>query len=250
MRGLFITGTDTGIGKTRTTAVIARALGATGARVGVMKPIASGATAAAGLPAVLPAVLQQGAHAPGSDRPPQDWEDIASAQAASNVGLPAAWVNQYRFAEPVAPHLAAAAAGVTLSFAPIIDAARRAAAEVDWLLVEGVGGFVVPLAGEPTTSLDTAELARELGFPVLLVVGLRLGCINHALLTVEAIQHRGLELAGWVANAIDPDLALADENVATLDRWIPAPRLARLAYSPIPDWRQAISQVSLAALQA
>ncbi len=232
MRGLFVTGTDTGIGKTRSCAVVARALGAAGHRVGVMKPIASGACA------------------PEGDGSTLAWEDIDSAVAAANVALPAAWVNQYRFAEPVAPHLAARQAGVALSTGRIVEAARAAGARVDWLLVEGVGGFCVPLADQPGPGADTAALAMELGFPVLLVVGLRLGCINHALLTAEAVQRRGLSLAGWLANEIDPGLARADEVFGTLERWLPAPCFGRLAHAPVPDWTGAAAQVQIDRIEA
>lgn len=214
MNALFITGTDTGVGKTRVTGLLARALGAAGERVGVMKPIAS-----------------------GMDHW-QRWEDIESARAASNVVLPEACINQYRFAEAVAPHLAAADAGVMLRTGPIVAAARQAAVAVDWLLVEGVGGFRVPLADcpeGPDGPVDTATLAGALGFPMLLVVGLRLGCINHALLTAEAIERRGLAFVGWVANPVDPEMPRAVDVVATLDRWLPVPRLAWLAHEPEPE---------------
>jgi dethiobiotin synthetase len=232
MRGLFVTGTDTGIGKTRGCAVVARALGAAGRRVGVMKPIASGACPPDGNGSALA------------------WEDIDSAVAAANVALPAEWVNQYRFAEPVAPHLAARQADVVLSTARIAEAARAAGAQVDWLLVEGVGGFCVPLADHPGPGADTAALAVELGFPVLLVVGLRLGCINHALLTAEAVQRRGLSLAGWLGNDIDPGLARADEVFGTLERWLPAPCVGRLAHAPVPDWASAVAQVRIERIEA
>lgn len=225
MHGLFVTGTDTGIGKTRSCAVVARALGAAGRRVGVMKPIASGAVESPG----------------GAGQP--TWEDIDSAVDAANVPLPPHWVNQYRFAEPVAPHLAARQSGLALDIAPIVEAARSAAARVDWLLVEGVGGFCVPLADRPGPGADTAALAQALGFPVLLVVGLRLGCINHALLTAEAVQRRGLALAGWLGNAIDPGLARPDEVFDTLQRWLPAPCIGRLAHAPVPDWKATRAQV-------
>ena len=232
MRAVFVTGTDTGIGKTRSCAVVARALGAAGRRVGVMKPIASGACTPEGGGSALA------------------WEDIDSAVAAANVALPAEWVNQYRFAEPVAPHLAARQAGVVLSTARIVEAARAAAARLDWLLVEGVGGFCVPLADRPGPGADTAALAIELGFPVLLVVGMRLGCINHALLTAEAVQRRGLALAGWVANDIDPGLARADEVFETLERWLPAPCVGRLPHAPVADWSDAIARVRLDRIEA
>jgi dethiobiotin synthetase len=232
MHGLFVTGTDTGIGKTRGCAVVARALGAAGRRVGVMKPIASGACEAPGRAGALV------------------WEDIDSAVDAANTSLPAHWVNQYRFAEPVAPHLAARQAGTALDIAPIVEAARSAAVRVDWLLVEGVGGFCVPLANRPGPGADTAALAQALGFPVLLVVGLRLGCINHALLTAEAVQRRGLVLAGWLGNAIDPALARADEVLDTLERWLPAPCVGRLTHAPVPDWSVASGQVRIDRLNA
>ncbi|MCE2948131.1 MAG: dethiobiotin synthase [Betaproteobacteria bacterium] len=247
MPALFMTGTDTGIGKTRTCAVLARALGAAGHRVGVLKPIASGA-----LPAAEGAGAGVGGMAEGDGRDDHGlaWEDIDSAIAASNVRLPPAWVNQYRFAEPVAPHLAAAAAGVELSMAPIVEAARSARAQVDWLLVEGVGGFRVPLAAAPGPGADTAGLAVALTLPVVVVVGLRLGCINHALLTAEAIERRGLVLAGWVANAVDPALARADEVVDTLERWMPAPCIARLAHAPAVDWLAACAAVRIDLIEA
>jgi dethiobiotin synthetase len=233
MSGLFITGTDTGIGKTRSCAVLARALSAAGRRVAVMKPIASGA-------------FQR----PDGEGGGLGWEDIDSAVAASSVVLPEQWVNQYRFADAVAPHLAAREAGVMLSTAPVVEAARAAATRVERLLVEGVGGFCVPLADRPGARADTAALAMELGFPVLMVVGLRLGCINHALLTAEAVQRRGLVLAGWLANAIDPALERAQEVFETLERWLPAPCVARLGHAPEPDWVSALAQVRVDRLEA
>jgi len=235
---LFVTGTDTGIGKTRTCAVVARALGAAGHRVGVIKPIASGACARPGDAGTDAGVPELG------------WEDIDSAIDASNVALPMSWVNQYRFAEPVAPHLAADSAGVVLSTARIVEAAHAARARVGWLLVEGVGGFRVPLSTDPADGADTAALACALGYPVLLVVGLRLGCINHALLTAEAIERRGLRVAGWVANAVDPQMARAGEVIDTLERWMPAPCIARFDHAPEPDWTRAVAAVQVARLEA
>jgi len=210
-RGAFVTGTDTGVGKTHACAALARALARDGSRVAVLKPIASGAE-------------------PGPRGP--RWEDIDSAVAASSVVLPLSLVNCYRFEPAIAPHLAAAEAGVPIEADPMLEAVRAAAARCDWLLVEGVGGFRVPLRATPGAFgvADTAELALLTGLPLLLVVGLRLGCINHALLTAEAIERRGLALAGWVANAVDPAYARAAENLATLDAWMPVPRLAHLGH--------------------
>jgi len=210
-RGAFVTGTDTGVGKTHSCAALARALARDGARVAVLKPIASGA-------------------APGPHGP--RWEDIESAVAASSVALPRDLVNSYRFEPAIAPHLAAAEAGVAIEAAPILAALREAASGCERLLVEGVGGFRVPLRAAPDAPgvADTAELAALTGLPLLLVVGLRLGCINHALLTAEAIERRGLPLAGWVASAVDPGYERAADNLATLDAWLPAPRLAHLGH--------------------
>ena len=237
MSTLFITGTDTGVGKTRVTAVLARALAAHHLRVGVMKPIASGASEAA-----------DGVARPVGALPPDAWEDIASALAAASAPLPADLVNQYRFPAPIAPHLAAADAGVELRTEPIVQAAAAARGRVDWLLVEGVGGFRVPLAADPAGGLDTACLAQALAAPLLLVVGLRLGCINHALLTAEAVERRGLVLAGWIANTIDPAFERSADNVATLDRWLPAPRLGWLPYAPQPQWPAAVAAIDVTAL--
>lgn len=208
-RGLFVTGTDTGAGKTYGCAALGRILARDGARVAVLKPIASGAE-------------------PGPQGP--RWEDIDSAIAASSVRLPLSDTNCYRFEPAIAPHLAAAEAGVGIDAGPILQAVRRAAARCDRLLVEGVGGFRVPLRAQPGAGgiADTADLAAAIGLPLLLVVGLRLGCINHALLTAEAIERRGLRLAGWVASAVDPAYERAGENLATLDAWMPVPRLAHL----------------------
>lgn len=210
-RGVFVTGTDTGVGKTHGCAVLARALARDGARVAVLKPIASGAE-------------------PGPDGP--RWEDIDSAVAASSVALPPSLVNRYRFEPAIAPHLAAREAGVPIEAEPILESVRAAAARCDRLLVEGVGGFRVPLRARPGEAgvADTAQLAAMTGLPLLLVVGLRLGCINHALLTAEAIERRGLVLAGWVASAVDPAYERAADNLATLDAWMPAPRFAHLAH--------------------
>ncbi|MFN7752116.1 MAG: dethiobiotin synthase [Pseudomonadota bacterium] len=208
-RGLFVTGTDTGVGKTYGCAALGRILARDGARVAVLKPIASGA--------------EPGPHGPR-------WEDIESAIAASSIPLPLSDANCYRFEPAIAPHLAAAEAGVAIEPEPILQAVGRVAARCDRLLVEGVGGFRVPLRARSDAGgiADTAELAAAIGLPLLLVVGLRLGCINHALLTAEAIERRGLRLAGWVASAVDPAYERAEENLATLDAWMPLPRLAHL----------------------
>jgi dethiobiotin synthetase len=193
----FLTGTDTEIGKTFITCALllrARQLGLTAAGI---KPVAAGTDAA------------------GRN------EDVERIRAASSVELPTDVINPYRFAPAIAPHLAAAEAGVSIDFARIAAACAMARQKADLVIVEGVGGFCVPLG----VDRDSADLAVALALPVILVVGLRLGCINHALLTAEAIAARGLTLAGWVANRIDPDMARADDNIDTLREHLGAPLL-------------------------
>jgi dethiobiotin synthetase len=200
-RAVFITGTDTGVGKTRVACALLRALAQADQRAVGMKPVASGALAATdGL-----------RHA-----------DAQALMAASNVAVAYADVNPYVFAPAIAPHIAAEAAGVTIELTKIRAAFARLAAVSDWLVVEGAGGWRVPL-GERHTM---ADIARELRLPVVMVVGMRLGCLNHALLTAEAVARDGLRLLGWVANRVDAHMPAADANLATLRSWIKAPLLA------------------------
>ncbi|MBM3359624.1 MAG: dethiobiotin synthase [Betaproteobacteria bacterium] len=203
--GYFVTGTDTGVGKTVVACALLLRYVREGRRAVGMKPIAAGAEA----------------HAGGLRN-----EDVEHLLAAGNVVMPRELVNPYCFASPVAPHIAAAQAGVEIDLSRIERAYRQLAAQADVIVVEGAGGFRVPLG----TDADFGELARRLGLPVILVVGMRLGCLNHALLTAEAVRARGLTLAGWIANHIDPEMAVADENVHALEERIGAPRLARIAF--------------------
>jgi dethiobiotin synthetase len=205
MPGLFIIGTDTGVGKTLTTAALLHAMTGLGLRVLAMKPIAAGAELIDGI-----------------------WlnEDVAALERAANISAPRELINPYLFREPLAPHIAADRKGVHIEIPRIVDAYSQLTTRADWVLVEGVGGFRVPLDNQR----DTADLAIALGLPMVLVVGMRLGCLNHALLTAEAIAARGLRLAGWVANHIDPNMAAFEENLATLQKWLPAPCLAVLPY--------------------
>jgi dethiobiotin synthetase len=138
--------------------------------------------------------------------------DVERLRAASNVPLAAEDVCACLLDAACAPHLAAREAGVAISMEALLAGAQRLAGRVDRLVVEGVGGFLVPLDDQQ----DTAELAVRLGLPVILVVGLRLGCLNHALLTAEAVQARGLRLAGWVGNLVDAQMAWREANVDTL----------------------------------
>ncbi len=206
-RGFFVTGTDTGVGKTRVSAGLIAALRGQGLRVAGMKPVASGCTATlAGLRNA----------------------DALALLAASGLELPYEWVNPYAFAPAVAPHLAAAEAGVTIRFAAIEQALDRLAAQSDCVVVEGVGGWRVPLGSDA----DVADLAKHLELPVVLVVGLRLGCLNHAALTATDIRRCGLPLAGWVGNAVEAGFERLEDNLTALGNILPEPCLGILPHAP------------------
>jgi dethiobiotin synthetase len=208
--GVFVTGTDTRVGKTLIACALIHAIAATGRRVVGMKPVAAGAQA--GVQGLLS-------------------EDVESLMAASNVSALRSQVNPYCFIPSIAPHLAARAAGISIELAKIVAAYRQLAAVADFVVVEGVGGFRVPL----NTHEDTADLAWRLGLPVVLVVGMRLGCLNHTLLTAQAIRARGLRLAGWIANRIDPLMAVAEDNVTALAERLAAPLLGEIEFTVAPD---------------
>lgn len=209
-RDYFITGTDTGVGKTLVTAALLRALRDAGLRVAGMKPIAAGSR-------------------PGPDGPAND--DALLLQSESSIRHPYTDVNPWLFEPAIAPHIAAAEAGLVIDTDRIVAAHTRLAGSADVILAEGAGGFLVPLDRDRSC----AELPGLLGMEVLLVVGLRLGCLNHALLTAEAIAARGLVLAGWVGNAIDPQFARREANVETLALRLPAPCLGLVPWLPAPD---------------
>jgi dethiobiotin synthetase len=196
MRGIFLAGTDTGVGKTRIAVGLVRLLRAAGVRVAGMKPVAAG--------------IEPGAAANA---------DVDALARADGLALPLRDRNPYAFAAPIAPHLAARDAGVAIELAAIAAAWSRIAQAADTIVVEGAGGVLVPLGPD----LDMLDIARRLRLPVLLVVGVRLGCLNHALLSARAISDRGLPLAGWVANRIDPHMARGDDNVAELKARLAAP---------------------------
>ncbi|WP_297528632.1 dethiobiotin synthase [Thiohalobacter sp.] len=200
--GWFVTGTDTGIGKTWVSCLMLRHWAAQGRRAAGFKPVASGCRR-------TPDGLRN--------------EDAEALMAASSVALPYAGVNPVALEPAIAPHLAAAEAGVVIEPEVLARDIRRAAAGagLERLVVEGVGGWSVPLG----PAGDLPELARALGLPVLLVVGVRLGCLNHALLTAEAVERSGLLLAGWVANLVEPDLPRLQGNLETLATRLPAPCL-------------------------
>jgi dethiobiotin synthetase len=153
-------------------------------------------------------------------------------------------VTPVRLRDPIAPHIAALREGRTIELDCLQRAFDRLAASADFVVVEGVGGFAVPLG----PSLDTIDLARALALPVVLVVGMRLGCLNHALLTQRAIAQSGLALAGWIANAIDPAMDAAEGNVDALRERLCAPLLGRLPYSPASDPAELTSHLDVAAL--
>lgn len=199
-RGFFVTGTDTGVGKTRVSAGLIAVLRQQGLRVAGMKPVASGCTATS-------AGLRN--------------DDALALLAASGLDLPYEWVNPYAFAPAVAPHLGAAAVGVTIRFPAIAQAFDQLAAQSDGVVVEGVGGWRVPLGPDG----DVADLAMRLQLPVVLVVGLRLGCLNHAALTAADIRRCGLPLAGWVGNAIETGFERLDDNLKALGDSLAAPCL-------------------------
>ncbi|HYG41312.1 MAG TPA: dethiobiotin synthase [Bordetella sp.] len=219
----FVTGTDTEIGKTLISCALLHAAARQGWSAAGMKTVAAGA-------------VQAGGH----------WinDDVEQLRRASSVALPDAVRCPYVLQQAVAPHIAAAAAGVALELATIQRAYRSATACADAVVVEGVGGFQVPLDDHH----DTADLAQRLGLPVILVVGLRLGCISHALLTAQAIAARGLRLAGWIANHVDPAMQQAPANVQALVRRLPAPCLGNVPYLAQPDPATAVRHMQVSAL--
>ncbi|NEX63244.1 dethiobiotin synthase [Noviherbaspirillum galbum] len=205
----FVTGTDTEIGKTLIASAMLHAFGRSGVRAIGMKPIAAGAEQRHGV-----------------------WrnEDVDMLAAASNISLPRQLTTPYLLRDATAPHIAAAQEDVDLSIPHILGCYRDVAAQTDAMVVEGVGGFRVPLGN----GKSTADLAQALGLPVVLVVGLRLGCLNHALLTAEAIAARGLTLAGWVANLVDPAMRHGVANIETLAAGLDAPLLGCVPRLPSP----------------
>ena len=214
--GVFVCGTDTGVGKTRACAGLVRALVARGRTVAGLKPIVTGG------------MLAFGEECADEDEgwPHWFWEDPWVLEQAGGVQLSAEERCLYRLREACSQHFAAATEGRVIALDPLVVSVHGvAAAHKALVVVEGVGGFRVPLA----PGLDTADLAVALGMPVILVVGLRLGCINHAVLTAEAIRRRGLCLAAWVANAgLDPDYRHGDETVETISEAIELPCVARM----------------------
>lgn len=221
--GFFVTGTDTDVGKTLVSATLVHALVSSGAKVAVMKPVASGCRE-------TPAGLVN--------------EDAEILMGASNVTAPYAEVNPYAFVPAIAPHLAARAASVTIDTRVIVDCFHRLQGRSAGVVVEGVGGWQVPLGALQTTE----DLAQALGLPVVLVVGMRLGCLSHALLTAQAIQAAGLPLAGWVANCIDPGMDRLEDNIEDLGQRLGICRIATIPYSADKNYHALASHVNVGEL--
>ena len=210
MFALYVTGTDTGIGKTLASCALLHALRGHGLRAAGMKPVAS-----------------------GCERLDAEWRnaDALALQAAGEPGVAYADINPFALEHPLAPELAARDSGVEVSLLPILAAHARVADNADALIIEGVGGWAAPLSA----SLMQADLVRALRLPVLLVVGLRLGCLNHALLSARAIAADGAHLAGWIASHVDPDMARVEDNIEMLRARLPAPCWGVLPHAPDAD---------------
>jgi dethiobiotin synthetase len=205
--GWFITGTDTGVGKTRIACMILAELAQRGMRAVGMKPVASGCTA-------THTGLCSG--------------DAELLLASSSVSADYGDINPYAFAPPCAPAIAAREANVEIRLDKILLHFRRLQQAAQWVIVEGIGGWTVPLGDR----LSMTDVAREIGLPVILVVGMRLGCINHALLTASAVRHAGIPLSGWIANQADPAMTRVDESIIDLERGLELSPLARFPYQP------------------
>lgn len=220
----FVTGTDTEIGKTLISSALTHQFAQRGLKSVGMKPVAAGAT------------LHN-----------EVWinDDVAMLTAASNVQAPTQWINPYLFKQFIAPHIAAENEHRPIEFAAIRQSYQQLTSCAEVIVVEGVGGFCVPLNARE----DSADLAQQFNLPVILVVGMRLGCINHALLTVEAIKARGLVLAGWVANSAQPAMPYLSENVAALRERISAPLLGCVPWLEKPTVAAAAEFLDLSVLK-
>lgn len=216
----LITGTDTGVGKTLVSCALLHALAAQGKRAVGFKPVAA-----------------------GCDESDHN-EDALQLRAASNVLVSYGQVNPYCFVHPVAPHIAARNSGVRIELSRILTTYRELAGQADEVVVEGAGGFMVPL----NEKKDSADLAVELGLPVIVVVGMRLGCLNHALLTMRVIADYQLECAGWVANVLDADMPVLQQNIDALRERIAAPLLGVIPYQAQPDAKAAATYLQLSLL--
>ena len=213
----FVTGTDTDVGKTLISCALLYAFAAQGKSVVGMKPVAAGSG-------------EDGLN-----------EDVKQLRAATNIFASLGQINPYSFIHPIAPHIAARNAGVSINLDRIVESYNELAAQAEVVIVEGAGGFQIPLNDRQ----DSADLTVALGLPLILVVGMRLGCLNHALLTVRAIHDCGLTCAGWVANVLDADMAALDENIQALQQRIKAPLLGVVQHQATPDAHAIATQLSI-----
>jgi dethiobiotin synthetase len=224
MKPLFVTGTDTGVGKTLVATAVVRGLAQSGLRVAAMKPVASGCTE-------TPEGLRN--------------EDALALQGAANVRSRYEDVNPYAFVPAIAPHIAAQETGIQMSIGRLEHAYERLALSADVVVIEGAGGWLTPL----DSALSLADFAVLLNADVLLVVGLRLGCINHAVLTARAVQAVGLRLCGWVGNAIDPAFARREANLGTLSSSLRVHCLGLVPHSAHPTSADTVSHLDLRTLR-
>lgn len=211
MRAYFVTGTDTDVGKTYVSSLLLQAAAKQGKRSAGYKPVSAGCD-------VIDGELVN--------------DDATQLQRAGSLALPLASVNPIAFAPPVAPHIAAEEAGTVIDTATIASGFQRIAAQgPELLIMEGAGGWRLPIGNGRYLS----EVVVALELPVIIVVGMRLGCLNHALLTAEAVQRDGLKLTGWIANQIQPDMPRYTQNLATLAQLMPAPLLAEVPHQGAPQ---------------
>ncbi len=218
-QGYFVTGTDTGVGKTTVSCALLRAFAAQGKKAVGMKPVVAGS--------------ENG-----------QWHDVEQLIAASNLSATRANVNPYAFHPPISPHIAAQQSGIEIDLAVIQRAYQTLSNQADIVIVEGAGGFLVPLSEHQTG----ADLAQALNLPVILVVGMRLGCLNHALLTAQAVRAAGLPLAGWVANGIDPRMLMLEENIATLEQRLDGPLLGKVPFDSEMDMQKSAKLLDVVTL--
>jgi dethiobiotin synthetase len=219
-QGFFVTGTDTGVGKTLIACALLRAFAAQGRSVVGMKPVAAGSEAGR-------------------------WPDVEALIGASSVRAPANLVNPYAFEPAIAPHIAAELAGARIEIETIARAYDGLSRLAEVVVVEGVGGFLVPLDARNTG----ADLAARLALPVVLVVGMRLGCLNHALLTRAQIEARGLRCAGWVGNCVVPDMPCLEANIRALKERLECPLLGVVPFQSDPDPADAAARLALESLR-
>jgi len=221
VNGYFVTGTGTGVGKTLISCALLHAFAARGEVVVGMKPVAAG--------------CENG-----------KWIDVELLVAASTAIASREQVNPYALTLPIAPHIAARQSGINIDTGIICKAYVELQEIADVVIVEGAGGFLVPI----NEHQDGADMARALDLPIILVVGMQLGCLNHALLTAQAVRATGLQLAGWVANRIDPQMVAFDENVLALTRRLDCPLLGILPFEQNADAKKMSVLLDIAKMEA